>query len=247
MGNQSVYKLAERYRRFLRVTDVTDALDAVGLPNLTLMSSQIRPLWMGMHFWGPAVTMRALPTNRTMPSPLEKKDAIRQHAIWREMNGWRADVKSNVKQGCVIVTSTGGAGECGYWGSMNSMEMQAEGVAGIVTEGTCRDTDEVILQRTPVACGGIGRPIIPGRLELEEVNSTVSCGGVMVRPGDIVGCDWDGVVVVPQDVAEDVLVFAARIAVDDKRSRRKLYDRLGREPDETVDFEAAENYFKDLL
>jgi regulator of RNase E activity RraA len=78
-------------------------------------------------------------------------------------------------------------------------------------------------------------------------NTMVSFGGVQVRPGDIVGCDWDGTVVVPIEVAEDVLVFAARIAVDDKKARRRMYDRTGRKPDETVDWEAAAEFFKDLL
>ena len=105
---------------------------------------------------------------------------------------------------------------------MNSMEIEAAGAVGIVTEGNCRDTDEVIMQKTPVACGGIGRPIIPGRTEIEEVQTTVSLGGVLVRPGDIVGCDWDGVVVVPLEIAEDVLLFAARIASADICRRRSF-------------------------
>ena len=241
------YALAERFRHFLRVTDVCDGLDAVGRPNVTLVDRKVRPLWMGMRFFGPAVTMRVVPTNRLMPQPLPKEEALRQHAIWAEMGGWRAKLDEEVRQGCVIVTSTGGAGECGYWGSNNTMAMQAAGAVGIVTDGYCRDTDEVILQKTPVACAGIGRPIIPGRVELEEVQTPVSCGGVLVRPGDIVGCDWDGVVVVPIEVAEEVLTFAARIAVDDKKGRRKLYEKLGKEPDETVDWESAAEYFADLL
>jgi regulator of RNase E activity RraA len=69
----------------------------------------------------------------------------------------------------------------------------------------------------------------------------------MIRPGDIVGCDWDGCVVVPIEVAEDVLAIAARIAVDDKKARRRLYDRLKRTPDETVDWQSAAEYYKDLL
>ena len=107
--------------------------------------------------------------------------------------------------------------------------------------------DEIVLQRNPVACRGIGRTIIPGRVELMDVAAPVGCGGVLVRPGDIVGCDWDGVVVVPIEVAEDVLCIAARIAVDDKKARRRLYDKLGRKPAETVDWEATAAYFKDLL
>ncbi len=80
-----------------------------------------------------------------------------------------------------------------------------------------------------------------------DVDVPVGCGGVLVRPGDIVGCDWDGVVVVPIEVATDVLAISARIAVDDKKARRRLYEKLGRKPDETVDWEAAGEYYKDLL
>jgi regulator of RNase E activity RraA len=236
--------LAERFNHFLRVTDVTDGLDAVGRADLTLLDAAIRPLWMGMRFWGPALTLRVVPTNRRMPV-IDRQDALRQHALWHDMGGMHA--RFEVRPGCVIVTSTGGARECGYWGSNNALDMQSRGAVGIVTDGYARDTDEIVLQRNPVACRGIGRTIIPGRVELMEVDTPVGCGGVLVRPGDIVGCDWDGVVVVPMEVAEDVLCIAARIAVDDKKARRRLYDRLGRKPDETVDWEAAAAYFKDLL
>jgi len=176
---------------------------------------------------------------------IDRKDALRQHALWNEMGGMHA--KFEPRPGCVIVTSTNGARECGYWGSNNSMDMQSRGVVGIVTDGYARDTDEIVLQKNPVACRGIGRTIIPGRVELMDVDAPVGCGGVLVRPGDIVGCDWDGVIVVPLEVAEDVLCIAARIAVDDKKARRRLYDKLGKKPDETVDWEAAAAYFKDLL
>ena len=238
------YVLAARFSKFLRVTDVTDGLDAVGRADLTLMDPSIRPLWMGMRFWGPAVTMRVIPTNRRMPV-IDRKDALLQHDIWNKLGGMHANL--NTKPGCVIVTSTNGARECGYWGSNNSMAMQADGVVGIVTDGNARDTDEIVLQKNPVACRGIGRTIIPGRVELIDVNVPVACGGVMVRPGDIIGCDWDGVVVVPLEVAEDVLYFAARIAIDDKKSRRNLYEKLGRTMDDTVDWEAVADYFKDIL
>ncbi len=238
------YAIAARFAKYLRVTDVTDGLDAVGRADLTIMDPSIRPLWMGMRFWGPAVTMRVIPTNRRMPV-IDRKDALLQHDIWFKSGGSHASLKT--KPGCVIVTSTNGARECGYWGSNNSFGAQADGVVGIVTDGNARDTDEIIMQKNPVACRSIGRTIIPGRVELMDVDVPVACGGVMVRPGDIVGCDWDGVVVVPLEVAEDVLYFAARIAIDDKKSRRNLYTRLGRKPDETVDWEVVAEYFKDIL
>jgi len=244
INGKDPYALAARFNKFLRVTDVTDGLDAVGRADLTILDPSIRPLWLGMRFWGPAVTMYVLPTNRRMPV-IEKEEALLQHSIWNKSGATHA--KLTTKPGCVVVTATNGARECGYWGSNNSLNMQANGVAGIVTDGYARDTDEIILQKNPVACRGIGRTIIPGRVELTDVNIPVSCGGVLVRPGDIVGCDWDGVVVVPIEVAEDVLYFAAKIAINDKKSRRRLYEKLGREPDETVDWEAAAEYFKDIL
>jgi 4-hydroxy-4-methyl-2-oxoglutarate aldolase len=238
------YALAARFGKYLRVTDVTDGLDAVGRADLTLMDPSIRPLWLGMRFWGPAVTMRVVPTNRRMPV-IDRKDALLQHDIWDKSGANHA--RLTTQPGCVIVTSTNGAHECGYWGSNNSMSMQANGVVGIVTDGNARDTDEIILQKNPVACRGIGRTIIPGRVELMDVNVPVGCGGVLVRPGDIVGCDWDGVVVVPIEVAEEVLYFAVTIAIDDKKSRRRLYEKLGKKPDETVDWEAVAEYYKDIL
>ena len=123
------YALAARFNKFLRVTDVTDGLDAVGRADLTLMDPLIRPLWMGMRFWGPAVTMRVIPTNRQM-HVIDRKDALLQHELWDKSGGTHA--KLITKPGCVIVTSTNGARECGFWGSNNSMGMQANGVVGIV-------------------------------------------------------------------------------------------------------------------
>lgn len=236
--------LAERFAKYLRVTDVTDGLDAVGRADLTLLDSAIRPLWMGMRFWGPAQTLRVVPTNRRMPL-VDKKDALKQHGLWDQMGAMRG--RLNPQAGGVIVTSTNGARECGYWGSNNSLDMESRGVVGIVTDGFARDTDEIIMQRNPVACRGIGRTIIPGRVELMDVDVPVGCGGVLIRPGDIVGCDWDGVIVVPVDVAEDVLCIAARIAIDDKKARRRLYDKLGRKADESVDWESAAEYYKDVM
>ncbi|MBV9468939.1 MAG: hypothetical protein JO316_25070 [Abitibacteriaceae bacterium] len=246
MTDVDVYALAPRFAKYLRVTDVVDGLDAVGRADLTLLDTAIRPRWMGMKFWGPAVTMRVVPSNQRMPV-LSREEARRSHSMWAEMGGFGASLDEHIKPGCVIVTSTGGARETGWWGSNNSMDMQARGAVGIVTEGQCRDTDEVVMQQTPVACAGIGRPIIPGRVQLVDVQVPVGCGGVLVRPNDIVGCDWDGVVVVPYEVAEEVLAIAALIAIDDKKSRRRLYEKLGKELDQTVDWEAAAEYYKDIL
>ena len=67
-----------------------------------------------------------------------------------------------------------------------------------------------------------------------------------VRPGDIVGCDDDGVLLVPQEVSEEVVGHAVAILLADMKGRRRLYERLGMPMDETVDVERVESYYQQL-
>jgi 4-hydroxy-4-methyl-2-oxoglutarate aldolase len=239
------YALAKFFKHF-RTTDVTDALDAVGRADITLMDERIKPLWQGIRFWGPAVTTRALPANVRMRAPLSVEDAVRSHGIWFSEHG-RMGVGEHVKPGCVVVTATAGCMETGIWGSNNALDMVARGAVGVLTDGHARDTDELISQKTPIACRARGRPIIPGRVTFAGVNEPVACGGVLLRPGDIVGVDGDGAVVVPQEVVEDVIRIAAAILVADAKGRRRLFERLGMPFDESVDVEGMETFYKDWL
>jgi regulator of RNase E activity RraA len=81
----------------------------------------------------------------------------------------------------------------------------------------------------------VGRGIRPGRNEVESVNCPVSIGGVLVRPGDVVVADGDGVIVVPRTVAEEVAKTAHAVLENDKAGRRKLYESLGMKKDKTVE------------
>ena len=67
---------------------------------------------------------------------------------------------------------------------------------------------------------------------------------MQVQPDDIVGCDGDGVVVVPFRIAEEVAIYARAILLADMRARCGLYQRLGMEPDHTVDYETVEAYYR---
>mgnify|MGYP006447466165 FL=1 len=79
-----------------------------------------------------------------------------------------------------------------------------------------------------------------------ETQTTVGCGGAQVQPGDIIGADDDGVVVVPAAVAEEAATHAKAILLADMRARRDLYQKLDMEPDETVDVESVEEYHRGL-
>jgi len=124
--------------------------------------------------------------------------------------------------------------DVGSIGSYNILDWASRGAVGVVTNGTARDTDEVITEKVPLYLRKIGRGIRPGRNELESVNRPVVCGGVLVIPGDVVVADGDGVVVVPRARAEAVAAYARKIMDGDKDGRRELYKKVGLKPDPSV-------------
>ncbi|MDP9352131.1 MAG: RraA family protein [Chloroflexota bacterium] len=239
------FELRELYK-YLRVADVCDALDGIGYFDIGLMSPEIRPLWLGMKFWGVAFTIRCVPANRPMWRLGSTEDIVNAHGLWFRQMGNKSTA-GMVRPGHVLVTDTGGAREVGFWGSENSLGAITDGAVGIVTNGYCRDTREVTIQRTPICARARGRTIIPGRIDVAELQVAIGCGGVQVRPGDIVGCDDDGVVVVPLEVAREVAIHARAVLLADMRARRKRYERLGMAPDDTVNYEAVEEYYRQLL
>jgi 4-hydroxy-4-methyl-2-oxoglutarate aldolase len=80
----------------------------------------------------------------------------------------------------------------------------------------------------------VGRGIRPGRNEIESVNRPITVGGVLVKPGDVIVADGDGVLVVPRDKAVTVAGYARKILENDKAARRNLYRELGLPDDASV-------------
>jgi regulator of RNase E activity RraA len=236
-----------KYYKYLRVVDVCDALDGIGYFSVGLVSAEIRPLWLGMRFWGPAFTVRGVPANRPMWPLPTTEEIVDAHNIWFDKVGlgaWR--FYKQLKPGHVVVTDTGGANSVGLWGSENTLRAMQAGAVGIVTNGACRDTAELLQQKTPICSAGRGRTIIPGRIELIETEARIGCGGVQVRPGDIVGCDDDGLVVVPLEVAETVASHAKAILLADMKTRKGHYQALDMGSDSSVDYDTIAGYYDDL-
>jgi 4-hydroxy-4-methyl-2-oxoglutarate aldolase len=229
--------------KHLRVVDVADAMDGIGYFNIGLVDREIRPLWNGIKFWGVALTIRCVPANRPMWKLNTTEEIVGAHGIWfKEVP--HQGVNNLIQPGHVVVTDTGSAGEVGFWGSENSLGAVHAGAVGIITNGYCRDTGEVELQKTPICARAHGRTIIPGRIQVVDVQTPVGIGGAQVRPGDIVGCDNDGIIVVPIEVAQEVARHAAAILLADMRARRKRYENLGMPFDQTVDYEPVEAYYR---
>jgi regulator of RNase E activity RraA len=225
----------------LRVADVSDGMDMVGLMDAGLLGTEIEALWKNIddlshQFRGIAVTARYVPTMRVVKRPMEA-DEFRQ---WE--GNWYGQISpepfvEHLKEGSVIVLDVNGDGDTGSVGSNNGLFWVSKGAVGIVSNGGIRDTDEVIKQKIPVYLDHMnrGRGIRPGRNEIESVQKPVTVGGVLIRPGDVVVADGDGVIVVPRQHAQQVAEYARGILVGDKEGRRKLYEQLGLPMDQTVD------------
>jgi regulator of RNase E activity RraA len=223
----------------LRVTDVLDAMQALGMQDTGIMDKSIRPLWrdhtpeLGHRFYGVAITYRYLPTNRPKPDNMKYEDFRKWHGHWYQT--YAPELFSRiVRPGTVVVIDAHGVENTGFVGSNNGYSWISKGAEGIVTNGNCRDTDELIIQRVPVYSKYQGGGTRPGRIEAGAINVPVTVGGVMVRPGDMVVADGDGVVVVPHEYVDRVAEIAWDIAGSDKAGRRRIYEKMGRELDETV-------------
>ncbi len=225
----------------VRVADVSDGLDIVGLRDACILDQKIVPLWRDIDslkhiFRGIAITARYVPTNKIVKNPMEEED-------FKEWEGkWYAEISSEpfvefIKPGSVIVLDVQGDGDCGSVGSYNGLAWISKGAVGIVSNGGIRDTDEIIKQEIPVYLdmGNRGRGIRPGRNEIESVNQPVSIGEVLIRTGDVVVADGDGVVVVPREYAIEVAKYASAILDADKTGRRALYEELNMPLDQTVE------------
>lgn len=233
-SDQEVLKLFEG----LRVADVSDGMDKVGLTNTGLMDPAIRPLWRDTEhfthqFVGVAVTVRYVPTNRPAASHMETEQFDNWVGDWYNQYSPEPFVPL-LRDGSVIVIEDASGVDVGTIGSNNIMGWKLKGTVGVVTDATARDTDEIIAEGIPLYFRGPGRGIRPGRNEVESVNRPVVCGGVLVRPGDVIVADGDGVIVVPREQAREVTEYA-RLTIDsDKQSRRQKYEQLGLPMDETV-------------
>jgi 4-hydroxy-4-methyl-2-oxoglutarate aldolase len=218
--NDKILKLFEP----LRVADVSDGMDVVGLTDVGTVDESIRPLWRDTDNFthrvvGIAVTARYVPTNKRM-ARMEPKD----------ISYWYANITGepwtpHLFPGSILVIDAAGDGESRSIGSSNIQGWQKRGMRAVITSGGLADSDEIIHNKVPAYHRRFARGIRPGRNEIESVNRPVTLGGVLVRPGDVVLADGDGVIVVPREHAEEVakasMQFLDNIGLERYKSRSK--------------------------
>lgn len=205
----------------LYVAIVCDVLDILGYRNQA-MHQRLRPLDPGnCTIVGRARTYRWMDTDY-----IEHDDPY----------GLEIEAVDSLKSGDVVVHSTDFAGTNAPWGELMSTIAKRNGAVGCICDSMIRDCKRINEMGFPVFYAGI-RPLDSlGRGRVMAYDVPVRCGDVVVNPGELVFSDFDGVVVIPRAVEDQVLELAHEKVFKENQSRKDLlngdslrvvYDRYG--------------------
>jgi regulator of RNase E activity RraA len=186
---------------------VADVVDRLGYRNQCLRAD-IRPLFPQARLAGFALTVHAVPATVIAPAEPYKGELAAVDALQPDD---------------VMVVSTS---EWSYWGELLSTAARYRGCRGIVIDGLTRDTQAIMEMQFPVFCRGIHPADSLGRVDVLAHNVPILCGDVVVQPGDLILADHDGVVVLPQTIAEAALQAAEEKVRGENLVRQKLAEGM---------------------
>lgn len=106
--------------------------------------------------------------------------------------------------GDVIVMDSGGFDDRAIFGELMATYCKVRGLAGLVVDGAVRDYASLSEMDFPVYAKSV-TPNGPYKNGPGEINVPVVVGGKLIRPGDILVGDQDGLIVIPPEIAREVL------------------------------------------
>ncbi len=164
------------------------------------LPSSIKPVDPGMRLCGPAFTVHCPPFSNLQI----------HHALY------------HAQPGDILVVHVSGGSEAGYWGDILNEAAMARGLGGLVIDGGVRDTEGLSRMAFPVFSNGV---CIQGTGKdygaVAWLQEAVRIGDVVIRSGDLVMGDRDGVVVVQAEQVASV-VAAAQAREDDEARKIEL-------------------------
>ena len=207
----STAEIAKLLHKNLYVAAVCDILDSLGYRHQA-MHHRLRPLLpdrTNCGFAGRARTIRWM-----------EADYVREDNPY----GLEIEAVDSLKPGDVVVHSTDCAGTNAPWGGLMSTVAKRNGAVGCVCDSQIRDCNQIIDMGFPVYYSGI-RPLDSmGRGMVVAYDVPIRCGCVLVKPGNLIFADFDGIVVVPNEVEEAVFVQAEEKVNKENLSSKELLE-----------------------
>jgi regulator of RNase E activity RraA len=136
----------------------------------------------------------------------------------------REALKASPPPGSVLVVAGGSTSRTATIGGLLALEMKQAGIVALVTDGLVRDAQEIRQLQFGVWCRGI-TPIASYKNGPAVVGGSVSIGGTLIRDGDLVIADEDGVVIWPKEDIDNLLAKAQAKFQQDNARLAQLQDQ----------------------
>ena len=168
-------------------------------PAAQILSGPLRPLAPGMACAGPAFTVRCTPG-----------DNLALHLAM-----------AAAKPGDVLVVDYGGSTDSGPFGEIMALAARTKGLAGLIIDGTVRDSAQIAALGFPVFCRGVN---IRGTAKSDRgaLAVPVALGGVTIAPGDIVIADPDAIITLSPEALPPALAAARIRAAKEEQAKRRI-------------------------
>ena len=194
-------------REKLYTAVVSDVLDGIGFRHQA-MRHDIRPIHHDMVVIGRARTAYWIEEYKQRDNPYLNEITL----------------IDDLKPGDVTVHSTDLSWNVAPWGELLSTASKMRGSTGAIVDACSRDIKKIVEIEFPVFTKGIKPLDSQGRGFLEAYDIPIRCGDITVKPYEIVFGDYDGIVVIPKEVEDEVLADAVEKVTGENNTRRELLE-----------------------